>query len=75
MNRWIVDNPITLVPEIPSFIHYFCFFLIGFFVHKSEKLLLSIKKHKHKIQIIRKITLQKLLKKIKLMQLVVLQKI
>ena len=52
MNRWIVDNPITLVPDPPSFIHYFCFFLIGFFVYKSEKLLLSLKTHANKILMI-----------------------
>jgi len=52
MNRWIVDNPITLVPEIPSFIHYFCFFLIGFFVNNSEKLLSSLKKYANKILMI-----------------------
>ena len=42
MNRWIVDNPITLMPEIPSFIHYFCFFLIGFFVNNSKKYVLVV---------------------------------
>jgi len=52
MNRWIVDNPITLVPEIPSFIHYFCFFLIGFFVYNSEKLYSSLKIYANKILII-----------------------
>ena len=52
MSRWIVDNPITLMPEIPSFIHYFCFFLIGFFVNNSEKLLSSLKKYANKILMI-----------------------
>ena len=38
--------------EIPSFIHYFCFFLIGFFVNNSEKLLSSLKKYANKILMI-----------------------
>ena len=29
MNRWIVDNPLTLTVEWPSFVHYFFFFLVG----------------------------------------------
>ena len=30
MQRWIVENPLTLLPEIPSLIHFYMFFLIGF---------------------------------------------
>mgnify|MGYP006077760757 CR=1 FL=1 len=45
MKRWIVDNPITLVPELPSFIHYFMFFLSGMFLFKSKNILNQIKIH------------------------------
>ena len=39
MKRWIVDNPITLMPEIPSLIHYLMFFLSGMFLFKSKDML------------------------------------
>lgn len=29
MKRWIVDNPLTFLPEWPSLLHYFIFFLFG----------------------------------------------
>ena len=37
MERWIVDNPLTLKPEIPSLIHYYLFFIIGFILYNSSK--------------------------------------
>ena len=43
MNRWIVDNPITLIPELPSLIHYFMFFLSGMLLFKSKDILDQIK--------------------------------
>jgi len=42
MQRWIVDNPLTLVPEIPSLVHYYMFFAIGFIINSSKLQLISI---------------------------------
>tara|TARA_B100000214_G_scaffold340454_1_gene286922 strand:- start:250 stop:1371 length:1122 start_codon:yes stop_codon:yes gene_type:complete len=39
MDRWIVDNPLTLTPEIPSLIHYLIFFLIGIIFFKSSNII------------------------------------
>lgn len=43
MNRWVVDNPLTLIPELPSLLHYYFFFVVGIFVFESRGLLESIK--------------------------------
>ena len=36
MKRWIVDNPLTLTPELPSLIHYYMFFIIGVIANNSK---------------------------------------
>jgi len=48
MPRWIVDNPLTLKPEIPSLIHYYLFFTIGFIMQKSKTQLNEINIHSKK---------------------------
>ncbi len=52
MKRWVVDNPITLAPEIPSFIHYLCFFIIGVLILRHLELLKQIKKYSKPLLII-----------------------
>ena len=49
MDRWIVDNPLTLIPEIPSLIHYYIFFLIGMLIFKSSRILKAIINNSKKI--------------------------
>ena len=49
MDRWIVDNPLTLIPEIPSLIHYFIFFLIGIIFFKSSSLIKDVTYNSKKI--------------------------
>lgn len=44
MERWIVDNPLTLLPELPSFIHYYLFFIIGILLYTSKNHMLNLKK-------------------------------
>ena len=31
--RWMIENPLTLVPEISSFLHFFLFFISGMLLH------------------------------------------
>ena len=38
MDRWIVDNPLTLAIEPPSFCHYYYFFLLGVLVSRQKEL-------------------------------------
>ena len=45
MNRWIVENPLTLTPEIPSLIHYYSFFLIGCISFNTPTLAENINKN------------------------------
>ena len=45
MERWIVENPLTLVPEIPSLVHFFVFFLIGCISYNTPQLLVDIKRN------------------------------
>jgi len=45
MKRWIVENPLTLVPEIPSLVHFFVFFLIGLISYNTSGLIDDIKKN------------------------------
>ena len=45
MKRWIVENPLTLVPEIPSLIHFYVFFLSGFFTFNNTALMDDIKRN------------------------------
>ena len=42
MDRWIVDNPLTLTIEPPSFVHYFFFFLLGVLMSRQGDLLQNI---------------------------------
>ena len=42
MDRWIVDNPLTLIPDIPSLIHYYIFFIIGILIFNSSRFLKTI---------------------------------
>ena len=49
MDRWIVDNPLTLIPEIQSLIHYFIFFLIGIIFFKSSSLIKDVTYNSKKI--------------------------
>jgi len=45
MNRWIVENPLTLIPEIPSLVHYYSFFLIGIISYNVPTLAEDINKN------------------------------
>ena len=45
MQRWIVENPLTLIPEIPSLIHFYVFFLIGFVTYTNSGLIDKIKRN------------------------------
>ncbi len=36
MQRWIVDNPLTLKIEMPSLIHYYLFFVLGLILYNSN---------------------------------------
>jgi len=45
MERWIVENPLTLVPEIPSLIHFYIFFLIGFIAYNNSGLIDEVKRN------------------------------
>lgn len=45
MKRWFVDNPLTLVPEIPSFIHFFLFYILGILLFSIEKYQFVLKKN------------------------------
>jgi len=47
MNRWIVENPLTLIPEIPSLVHYYSFFLIGCVSYNAPTLAADINKNAH----------------------------
>tara|TARA_B100000795_G_C22704140_1_gene400865 strand:+ start:96 stop:950 length:855 start_codon:yes stop_codon:yes gene_type:complete len=47
MNRWIVENPLTLIPEIPSLIHFYSFFLIGCVSYNVPTLVEDINKNAH----------------------------
>lgn len=47
MNRWIVENPLTLIPEITSLIHYYSFFLIGCVFYNVPTLVGVINKNAH----------------------------
>ena len=49
MDRWIVDNPLTLIPDIPSLIHYYIFFLIGMLTFNSSRILQTIINKSRKI--------------------------
>ena len=42
-------NPLTLMTEIPSLIHYFMFFLIGIIFFKSSKLIKDVTYNSKKI--------------------------
>lgn len=44
MDRWIVDNPLTLTPELPSLLHFYFFFALGLIVFSSYELLDELKK-------------------------------
>ena len=43
MKRWVVDNPLTLVPEIPALVHYYLFFILGILANKTPLLTNDIK--------------------------------
>ena len=43
MKRWVVDNPLTLAPEIPSLVHYYLFFTLGILANKTPLLTDDIK--------------------------------
>tara|TARA_B110001452_G_scaffold37271_3_gene28533 strand:+ start:2964 stop:4082 length:1119 start_codon:yes stop_codon:yes gene_type:complete len=45
MKRWIVENPLTLVPEIPSLTHFYVFFLSGFIIFNNTVLIDEIKRN------------------------------
>lgn len=47
MNRWIVENPLTLIPEIPSLIHFYSFFLMGCISYNTPSLVENINKNAH----------------------------
>lgn len=34
--KWIIENPLTLIPEITSFVHFFLFFIGGQILYKPE---------------------------------------
>jgi glucans biosynthesis protein C len=34
--KWIIENPLTLIPEITSFVHFFLFFIGGQLLYKHE---------------------------------------
>jgi glucans biosynthesis protein C len=51
MKRWIVDNPLTLIPEAPSLIHYYIFFFSGILLFYSEQKRLFLNAHKRKLLI------------------------
>lgn len=42
MNRSIVDNPLTLTVEWPSFLHYFFFFLVGVKLSRQDAFLENV---------------------------------
>ncbi len=35
MKRWLVDNPLTLIPELPTLVHYYIFFFMGLILFSS----------------------------------------
>lgn len=43
MKRWVVDNPLTLVPEIPTLVHYYLFFILGILANNTPLLMNDIK--------------------------------
>jgi glucans biosynthesis protein C len=46
MKRWLVDNPLTFIPELPSLIHYYLFFFMGLLLFSSEKLSISLESNR-----------------------------
>ncbi|MFT7343622.1 MAG: glucan biosynthesis protein C [Lentimonas sp.] len=42
MKRWLVDNPLTFIPELPTLTHYYLFFFIGVLLFYSEKIQQSL---------------------------------
>jgi glucans biosynthesis protein C len=38
LKRWMIENPLTLTVELPSFIHFYMFFGVGILIHNSERL-------------------------------------
>lgn len=48
MKRWLVDNPLTLIPELPSLIHYYIFFFFGIISFSSKKLTAALQLNKYK---------------------------
>lgn len=44
MRRWFVDNPLSFIVELPSFIHYFIFFMLGTILINADKFVDSLKK-------------------------------
>ena len=38
MKRWLVDNPLTFIPELPTLTHYYIFFFVGVILFSSKKL-------------------------------------
>ena len=49
MKRWIIDNPLTLIPELPSLIHYFMFFIIGVIGNNSRAFINQISSISNKL--------------------------
>lgn len=52
MKRWLVDNPLTLIPEWPSLVHYYLFFFLGIVLNNSNQLNQSLDKNRKQFLIL-----------------------
>jgi glucan biosynthesis protein C len=49
MDRWLVENPLTMLPEIPSLLHFYFFFVLGMVIYNSPRILDNLKKNNKRI--------------------------